>query len=51
VSGWDDMNAAYIEIFGPHTPARIAVGCSELLFGAAAEFDCIACVASQPSSG
>ena len=39
---WDGMNRAYLEVFGPHTPARIAVGCAELLFGARVEFDCVA---------
>jgi enamine deaminase RidA (YjgF/YER057c/UK114 family) len=39
---WDVMNAAYLETFGPRTPARIAVGCSSLLFGARVEFDCVA---------
>jgi enamine deaminase RidA (YjgF/YER057c/UK114 family) len=36
------MNGAYLEVFGAHTPARIAVGCASLLFDAKAEFDCIA---------
>jgi 2-iminobutanoate/2-iminopropanoate deaminase len=39
---WDAMNAAYLEVFGPRTPARIAVGCAALLFGASVEFDCVA---------
>lgn len=39
---WDAMNEAYIDVFGAHTPARIAVGCASLLFGAKVEFDCIA---------
>jgi len=39
---WDAMNTAYLEVFGPNTPARIAIGCSALLFGAGAEFDCVA---------
>ena len=39
---WDAMDAAYLEVFGPRTPARIAVGCASLLFGAKVEFDCIA---------
>jgi 2-iminobutanoate/2-iminopropanoate deaminase len=39
---WGAMNAAYLEVFGPHTPARIAVGCASLLFGAKVEFDCVA---------
>jgi hypothetical protein len=36
------MNAAYVSAFGPQTPARIAIGCSSLLFGACVEFDTIA---------
>jgi 2-iminobutanoate/2-iminopropanoate deaminase len=39
---WGEMNEAYLEIFGPETPARIAVGCATLLFDAKVEFDCIA---------
>jgi enamine deaminase RidA (YjgF/YER057c/UK114 family) len=39
---WPAMNEAYLEVFGAHTPARIAIGCASLLFGARAEFDCIA---------
>ena len=39
---WDEMNRAYVEVFGERTPARIAVGCNALLFGAQVEFDCVA---------
>jgi enamine deaminase RidA (YjgF/YER057c/UK114 family) len=39
---WDEMNRAYLQVFGERTPARIAVGCNALLFGARVEFDCIA---------
>jgi 2-iminobutanoate/2-iminopropanoate deaminase len=39
---WEEMNRAYLDVFGAHTPARIAVGCASLLFGAKVEFDCIA---------
>ncbi len=39
---WEAMNAAYLEVFGAHTPARIAIGCADLLLGVRAEFDCIA---------
>ena len=39
---WDEMNRAYLEVFGERTPARIAVGCASLLFGARVEFDCVA---------
>ncbi len=40
---WDAMNAAYVEVLGPHTRARIAVGGATLLFDARVEFDCVAC--------
>ena len=39
---WDEMNGAYLEVFGDRTPARIAVGCNALLFGARVEVDCVA---------
>jgi 2-iminobutanoate/2-iminopropanoate deaminase len=39
---WEAMNNAYLEAFGERTPARIAVGCASLLFGAKVEFDCVA---------
>ena len=39
---WEEMNAAYLEVFGPHTPARITIGCASLLFDAKAAFDCLA---------
>jgi enamine deaminase RidA (YjgF/YER057c/UK114 family) len=39
---WDVMNAAYLDVFGARTPARIAIGCASLLFGARVEFDAIA---------
>jgi enamine deaminase RidA (YjgF/YER057c/UK114 family) len=39
---WDAMNAAYLAAFGTRTPARIAVGCAALLFGARVELDCVA---------
>ena len=39
---WEAMNRAYLDVFGEHTPARIAVGCASLLFGAKVEFDCVA---------
>jgi enamine deaminase RidA (YjgF/YER057c/UK114 family) len=39
---WEAMNGAYLEAFGPHTPARIAVGCEGLLCGARVESDCVA---------
>jgi 2-iminobutanoate/2-iminopropanoate deaminase len=39
---WDAMNEAYLDVLGSHTPARIAVGCASLLFGAKVEFDCVA---------
>jgi 2-iminobutanoate/2-iminopropanoate deaminase len=39
---WEEMNRAYLELLGPHTPARIAVGCAALLFDARVELDCVA---------
>lgn len=42
LSEWGDMNAAYLEVFGERTPARIAIGCASLLFDAKVEFDCVA---------
>ena len=39
---WDAMNAAYLDVIGERTPARIAVGCDALLFGARVELDCVA---------
>ena len=40
---WEAMNEAYLTLFDEgKTPARIAVGCASLLFGATVEFDCIA---------
>ena len=39
---WPSMNAAYQDVLGTETPARIAVGCDALLFGARVELDCIA---------
>ena len=39
---WEAMNRAYLDVIGVHTPARIAVGCAALLFGARVEFDCVA---------
>ena len=32
---WEAMNAAYLEVFGAHTPARIAIGCADLLLARA----------------
>jgi 2-iminobutanoate/2-iminopropanoate deaminase len=39
---WQEMNDAYVEVVGPQTPARIAIGCASLLFDAKLELDCIA---------
>jgi 2-iminobutanoate/2-iminopropanoate deaminase len=39
---WEEMNGAYMEVFGAETPARIAIGCASLLFDAKLELDCIA---------
>ena len=39
---WQEMNDAYVEVFGPQTPARIAIGCASLLLDAKLELDCVA---------
>src|SRR5207247_10312407 len=39
LGAWEAMNRAYTEIFGEHTPARIAIGCAALLFAARGECD------------
>jgi 2-iminobutanoate/2-iminopropanoate deaminase len=39
---WQAMNEAYLAAFGEDTPARIAIGCAGLLYGARVEFDCVA---------
>jgi 2-iminobutanoate/2-iminopropanoate deaminase len=39
---WDEMNRVYLEVLGERTPARIAIGCDALLFGARVELDCVA---------
>ena len=44
---WEAMNEAYLEALGSRTPARIAVGCAGLLFGARVEFDCVAVRAAR----
>jgi 2-iminobutanoate/2-iminopropanoate deaminase len=42
MSAFDEMNAAYIDVFGADSPARITVGCSALALGAGVEIDCVA---------
>lgn len=42
MSGFAEMNQAYLEVFDDDPPARITVGCSELALGAVVELDCIA---------
>ena len=39
---WQEMNDAYVAVFGSQTPARIAIGCASLLLDAKLELDCIA---------
>ena len=39
---WEAMNEGYVAVFGDRTPARIAVQCAGLLFGARVELDCVA---------
>ena len=42
MSGFLEMNRAYLEFFPTDPPARITVGCSGLALGAKIEIDCIA---------
>ena len=42
MSSFEEMNEAYMSVFGEHPPARITVGCSALALGASVEIDCIA---------
>lgn len=39
---FNEMNDAYLEVFGESPPARITVGGVDLALGAAVEIDCIA---------
>lgn len=41
---FEEMNHAYREVMGGHTPARITVGCAALALDAAVEIDCVAFV-------
>jgi len=42
MSSFEEMNEAYMSVFGDHPPARITVGCSALALGAGVEIDCVA---------
>ncbi len=42
MSGFPEMNRAYLEFFDGTPPARITVGCAGLALGATVEIDCIA---------
>lgn len=42
IDTFNEMNDAYLEVFGESPPARITVGGVELALGAAVEMDCIA---------
>ncbi|MGH9044259.1 MAG: RidA family protein [Acidimicrobiales bacterium] len=42
MSGFEEMNRAYLDLFGSDPPARITVGISALALGAAVEIDCVA---------
>jgi 2-iminobutanoate/2-iminopropanoate deaminase len=44
MAAFEEMNVAYREVMGGHTPARITVGCAALALGAAVEIDCVAFV-------
>src|SRR6266849_2606638 len=37
---FQEMNAAYLSVFGSDPPARITVGCTALALGAKVEMDC-----------
>lgn len=39
---FDQMNEAYLAVFGEPPPARVTVGGADLALGAAVEIDCIA---------
>jgi 2-iminobutanoate/2-iminopropanoate deaminase len=42
MSTFEQMNDAYLSVFGDKVPARITVGCSALALGAGVEIDCLA---------
>jgi 2-iminobutanoate/2-iminopropanoate deaminase len=42
MSTFQEMNEAYLNVFGDKVPARITVGCSALALGAGVEIDCLA---------
>jgi reactive intermediate/imine deaminase len=42
MSTFEQMNEAYLSVFGDKVPARITVGCSALALGAGVEIDCLA---------
>jgi reactive intermediate/imine deaminase len=42
MSTFEEMNEAYLSVFGDRVPARITVGCSALALGAGVEIDCLA---------
>jgi len=42
MSTFEEMNEAYVGVFGDRVPARITVGCSALALGAGVEIDCLA---------
>ena len=42
MSTFEEMNEAYMSVFGDAGPARITVGVSALALGAAVELDCVA---------
>ena len=42
MSGFSEMNDAYLKVFAESPPARITVGVAELALGSSVEIDCIA---------
>ena len=47
MSTFEEMNDAYLSVFGADPPARITVGCSALALGAGVEIDCVAVLATS----
>ena len=47
MTAFDEMNDAYLGVFGSDPPARITVGCAALALGARVELDCTAFVPTQ----
>jgi 2-iminobutanoate/2-iminopropanoate deaminase len=42
MDAWQEMNDAYLAVFGLRTPARTSAGCTALALGAHVEIECVA---------